>query len=62
MRRRDFVTLMGGAAAWPLAARAQQAAKYYRIGYLALLPGEDTTLMKALLERLHELGNAEGKN
>jgi ABC-type uncharacterized transport system substrate-binding protein len=62
MRRRDFVTLMGGAAAWPLAARAQQAAKYYRIGYLALLPGEDTTLMKPLLERLHELGHAEGKN
>jgi putative tryptophan/tyrosine transport system substrate-binding protein len=63
MRRRDFITLLGGvAAAWPLAARAQQGAKYYRIGYLALLPGEDTTLMKPLLERLHELGYAEGKN
>jgi putative tryptophan/tyrosine transport system substrate-binding protein len=63
MRRRDFITLLGGvAAARPLAARAQQGAKYYRIGYLALLPGEDTTLMKPLLERLHELGYAEGKN
>jgi putative ABC transport system substrate-binding protein len=64
MRRRDFITLIGGVAAvvWPLAARAQQGAKYYRIGYLALLPGEDTTLMKPLLERLHELGYAEGKN
>ena len=57
-----FCYSMGGAAARPLAARAQQAAKYYRIGYLALLPGEDTTLMKPLLERRHELGHAEGKN
>ena len=63
MKRRAFITLLGGAAvAWPLAARAQQGAKYYRIGYLALLPGEDKTLMKPLLERLHELGYAEGKN
>jgi len=63
MKRREFITLLGGAAAaWPLAARAQQGAKYYRIGYLALLPGEDKTLMKPLLERLHELGYAEGKN
>jgi putative tryptophan/tyrosine transport system substrate-binding protein len=63
MRRREFVVLLSGAAAWPLAARAQQqGAKYYRIGYLALLPGEDTTLMKPLLERLHELGYAEGEN
>jgi ABC-type uncharacterized transport system substrate-binding protein len=45
----------------PLAA-AQQAGKSYRIGFLALVPGEDTTLMKALLDRLHELGYGEGKN
>ena len=62
MKRRQFITLLGTAAAWPLAARAQQPAKSYRIGYLALLPGEDTTLMKPLLERLQELGYAEGKN
>jgi putative tryptophan/tyrosine transport system substrate-binding protein len=67
MKRREFITLLGGAAAsyvsWPLAARAQQpSGKPYRIGYLALIPGEDKTLMKALLERLNELGYREGVN
>ena len=63
MRRRDFIALLGGAAVtWPRRAHAQQPAKSYRISYLALLPGEDTTLMKPLLERLHELGYVEGKN
>jgi putative ABC transport system substrate-binding protein len=63
MKRREFILALGGAmASVPLVARAQQAARVYRIGYLALLPGEDTTLGKALSQRLQELGYSEGRN
>jgi putative tryptophan/tyrosine transport system substrate-binding protein len=62
MKRRKFIRLIGGAAlAWPVAARAQPA-RSYRVSFLALVPGEDRTLMQALLERLHELGYSEGTN
>ena len=59
MRRRDLVVLIAGALAWTTAASARQPA---RIGYLALLPGEDTTLMKLVLNRLDQLGYREGQN
>jgi len=63
VRRRKFITLLGGAAAWPLAARAQQMRGPYRLGFLGLLPDErTTTFMKSLLERLNELGYREGHN
>ncbi len=60
MRRREFITLIGGAAvAGPLAARAQQPTKSYRLAYLALLGDLDAVIVK---QRLAELGYAEGKN
>jgi putative ABC transport system substrate-binding protein len=62
LRRREFMELVCGAAAMvPSFARAQ-AMKSYRVAYLALLPGEDTTLAKPLLQRLRELGYREGVN
>jgi ABC-type uncharacterized transport system substrate-binding protein len=60
MRRRQFIALAGiTCAAWAVPLRAERAGKPYRIGYLALTPGEDATLMKTLLQRLHELGYTE---
>jgi ABC-type uncharacterized transport system substrate-binding protein len=63
MRRRDFLTVLGGAAAWPLAARAQQQAKVARIGYLSLGPASATSSrVEALRAGLRDLGWVEGKN
>jgi putative ABC transport system substrate-binding protein len=64
MRRRHFIMLLGGAAAaWPLAARAQQPAKVARIGFLGLAPAAAWAApIEALRTRLHDLGYVEGKN
>jgi len=64
MRRRDFITLVSGAAAtWPLAARAQQPAKVARIRYLGLGPASArTSQVEALRAGLRDLGWVEGKN
>jgi putative tryptophan/tyrosine transport system substrate-binding protein len=64
MRRRDFVTLLSGAAAvWSLAARAQQSAKVWRIGYLGFGPASSwTSEVEALRSGLGDLGYVEGKN
>ena len=63
MRRRQFIALLGGATAWPLAARAQQ---MRRIGVLspgrAELPDPTFNMLSAFLQRLHELGYTEGQN
>jgi putative tryptophan/tyrosine transport system substrate-binding protein len=60
MRRREFITLVGGAVASPLVARAQQTPVIYRVGYLG------TTRLPYVIEALHsglrKLGYVEGKN
>jgi putative ABC transport system substrate-binding protein len=64
MRRRDFIAGFGGAAAWPLAARAQQAERVRRIGYLSFTNEIDQLLRDQtdLLESLAKLGWVEGRN
>ena len=63
MRRREFVTLIGGAAAWPLAASAQGAARVWHIGMLDTAPRElNRTNLDAFLKRMRELGYIEGQN
>ena len=63
MRRREVISLLGGAAVasslWPLSLRAQQVQKSYRVDYLALAGDQDAVIVK---QRLAELGYAEGKN
>ena len=61
MRRRQFITLLGGAAAWPLAARAQQAGKIRAIGLLSPA-SRSPSVVPALFDALAELGWIEGKN
>ena len=62
MRRRDFFTLVGGAAAaWPLAARAQQEPKMLRVGFVGMQPRE-FPLYANFLKRMAELGYQEGRN
>jgi putative ABC transport system substrate-binding protein len=65
IRRRQFITLLGGAAAWPLAARAQQSGLLRRIGVLAVFSKADPlhlAYMAALREGLQRLGWLEGRN
>ena len=66
MRRREFITLLGGAAAaWPLAARAQQRERMRRIGVLDTLAADDpeaSVRHGAFMQGLQELGWAVGRN
>jgi putative tryptophan/tyrosine transport system substrate-binding protein len=63
MRRRAFISLLGGAAAWPLAARAQQAGKLPIIGYLGSSTLSAMSKWTAsFVQRLRELGWVEGRN
>jgi len=63
VRRREFITLLGGAAVWPLAARAQQMGKVPRIGYLgSSSPSLEPHFVEAFRQKLRELGHIEGEN
>jgi putative ABC transport system substrate-binding protein len=62
MRRRELIALLGGAATFrPLAAKAQQAVKPARIGYLSANP-KDSAVIRAFIEELDRLGYAENRN
>jgi putative tryptophan/tyrosine transport system substrate-binding protein len=68
MRRRDFVTALGTAAMWPLAARAQQPAKMKRIAYVhsagnvSRISASGEPFYRAFFEELSRLGYVEGQN
>jgi len=68
MRRRDFVTALGSAATWPLAARAQQPAKMKRIAYVhsagnvSRISANGEPCYRAFFEELSRLGYVEGQN
>src|SRR5262245_35716543 len=65
MKRREFITLLGGAAAWPIAARAQQAERARRIGVLMNLAADDPEALSriiAFVQGLQQLGWTEGRN
>jgi putative tryptophan/tyrosine transport system substrate-binding protein len=61
MQRREFFTLLGGAAvSGPLAARAQQSERMRRIGMLTGIASDDTACTGAFVQELHERGWMEG--
>jgi ABC-type uncharacterized transport system substrate-binding protein len=65
MKRRDFITLLGGAAAWPIAARAQQPERMRRVGVLMGYAETDAAAqaqVAALRQELRKLGWEEGRN
>ena len=63
MKRRDFITLLGSAVAWPLVARAQQAGGVRKIGVLTVESDRVGQLhLKLLLQKLQELGWTDGRN
>jgi putative tryptophan/tyrosine transport system substrate-binding protein len=63
MTRRKFITLLGGAATWPLVAHAQRPVKVHRIGYLSLSSASSgAPYHKAFVEGLRSLGYVEGEN
>ncbi len=65
MKRREFITLVGGAAAWPIAARAQRSEKIRLVGVLNALSDSDPEVniwLKAFQDELQRLGWEQGRN
>src|SRR5262245_43823524 len=64
LKRRDFITLLGGAAAWPFAARGQQAQSIARIGvrWHAGSEQDEAPFLGALRQGFSDLGYVEGRN
>jgi putative ABC transport system substrate-binding protein len=65
LRRRDIITLLGGAAAWPLAARAQQRERMRRVGVLMNWAADDLegqAGVMAFKKALEQLGWSDGRN
>src|SRR6266481_5503296 len=61
MKRREFITFLSAAVAWPLAARAQQS-KLHRLGFLWDSPAVFPEAMQAFRHKLRELGYVDGSN
>ena len=61
MKRREFITLLGSVATWPVAARAQQALKIARIGYLSAASAPDVNV-ENFREGMRSIGYAEGRD
>ena len=59
--RRELLAALGGAATWPLAARAQQQPKMLRVGFVGMQPRE-SPLYANFVKRMAELGYQEGRN
>ena len=60
MKRRKFISLLGSAAAWPLAARAQAPAHVYRLGVM-VGQARDSAMVAAFFDELRVLGFIEGQ-
>src|SRR5262245_44886190 len=62
MNRRAFITLLGGAAAWPLAARAQQTGQTPRVGYIRAGTPNNDPFREEFVRGMRDLGYVEGRN